>query len=94
VIIHAGDVVDGTTGKVIQTNPFTDHLRSIYPDTFAGVKFSREHACCLLGKRSLFSVDGSYHVADVDHLANRGGFPWGSLLNSSFGCVFFFNLML
>ena len=26
---------------------------------------------------------GTHHTADVDHLPNRGGVPWGALLNSS-----------
>ncbi len=30
-------------------------------------------------------IDGTHHQADVDHLQNRGGVPWGALLNSSRG---------
>jgi hypothetical protein len=87
IYFYAGDIVDGTTGRIIQTNPHTDCLRSIYPDLFAKVKYSKEHACCLLGQASLFCVDGSYHCLNVDHLPNRGGIPWGSLVNSSSGLV-------
>ncbi len=28
-------------------------------------------------------LSGTHHTADVDHLPNRGGVPWGALLNSS-----------
>jgi hypothetical protein len=87
--VHAGDIVDGTTGRIIQTNPFTDHLRNTHPETFATVTFSREHTCCLLGQPALYCVDGSYHSADVDHLPNRNGFPWGALLNSTYRYAFF-----
>ena len=37
------------------------------------------------GKASNLKIDGTHHQADVDHLTNRGGVPWGALLNSSEG---------
>jgi hypothetical protein len=86
-VVAVGDIVNGTTGQIIESNPFTDHLRSTHSELFKNVQFSREHACCLMGQPANFSVDGSYHCVDVDDEPNRLGFPWGSLLNSSQGCV-------
>jgi hypothetical protein len=94
IIVHAGDIVNGVTGEVVQTNPFTDYLRSIYPQQFETVTFSRQHACCLLGQPALFCIDGSYHRYGFDDRHNRGGFPWGALLNSSERFVFLFNVLL
>ena len=37
------------------------------------------------GKASNLKIDGTHHQAEVDHLPNRGGVPWGALLNSSEG---------
>ena len=36
-------------------------------------------------RASNLKIDGTHHQADVDHLQNRGGVPWGALLNSSRG---------
>jgi hypothetical protein len=87
-IVVVGDIVNGATGEIIQTNPYTDTLRSVFEHQFEKVSFSREHACCLLGQPANFSVDGSYHQLEFDDCPNRRGVPWGALLNSSHGFVF------